>query len=372
MQFVVHNFDRMNAMYKAFTQKLKKTPALTSTDPSVIETWNSDSDDVPSAKTKENIFVESNNGDPSKSRAAAEPMLLTNAVKGRPMVTNDFYHEPFIFKETDKDVRDLVASPFTIRIRDYDMPDNIKVPTNLRTYDGMTDPDNHLIVFMGTMDVHKLSEPACLDDPILEHCTGDNPLIITAEVGTTQIHRIYVDRGSSTEIMYENCFEQLTTEEKKTMRPLTSPLVGIAGQVSWPLRLITLLITLYDYRGHISKTVIGDFMVAIELGEHEILYKPRSVVKGQILADFLAELPTITDPQEKSIADKPGKNTSPAWTLFTDGAANLEGSGVGLILTDPSGQEVTYALWFNFRTSNNKAEYEALVAGLELTIQMEA
>ncbi|GKG26488.1 reverse transcriptase domain-containing protein, partial [Tanacetum coccineum] len=31
---------------------------------------------------------------------------------------------------------------------------------------------------------------------------------------------------------------------------------------------------------------------AIELGEHEILYKPRSIVKGQILADFLAESPT--------------------------------------------------------------------------------
>ncbi|GKA00958.1 reverse transcriptase domain-containing protein, partial [Tanacetum coccineum] len=79
---------------------------------------------------------------------------------------------------------------------------------------------------------------------------------------------------------------------------------------------------------------------AIELGEHEILYNPRSAVKGHILADFLTESPTITDPQEKSIADKPGKNTSPAWTLFTDGAASLEGSGVGIILTDPNGQEM--------------------------------
>ncbi|GJX31595.1 reverse transcriptase domain-containing protein [Tanacetum coccineum] len=79
---------------------------------------------------------------------------------------------------------------------------------------------------------------------------------------------------------------------------------------------------------------------AIELGEHEIIYKPRSAVKGHILADFLTESPIITDPQEKSIADKPRKNTSPAWTLFTDSAASLEGSGVGIILTDPSGQEV--------------------------------
>ncbi|GKG59685.1 hypothetical protein Tco_0607313, partial [Tanacetum coccineum] len=51
-----------------------------------------------------------------------------------------------------KDVRKLVASPFTTRIRDYNMPDGLKVPTNLKTYDGMSDPDDHLTVFMGTID----------------------------------------------------------------------------------------------------------------------------------------------------------------------------------------------------------------------------
>ncbi|GJW56775.1 reverse transcriptase domain-containing protein [Tanacetum coccineum] len=50
----------------------------------------------------------------------------------------------------------------------------------------------------------------------------------------------------------------------------------------------------------------------------------------------------------------------------------MEGSGAGLILTDLDGQEITYALRFNFRTSNNEADYEDLVAGLELAIQMEA
>ncbi|GJW85846.1 reverse transcriptase domain-containing protein [Tanacetum coccineum] len=61
-----------------------------------------------------------------------------------------------------------------------------------------------------------------------------------------------------------------------------------------------------------------------------------------------------------------GKSDGPAWTLFTDSASSIEGSEAGLILTDPDGREVTYTLRFNFRTSNNEAEYEALVAGLEL------
>nr|KAJ0220174.1 hypothetical protein LSAT_V11C200064870 [Lactuca sativa] len=47
------------------------------------------------------------------------------------------------------------------------------------------------------------------------------------------------------------------------------------------------------------------------------------------------------------------------WTLYTDGASNREVSGAGLILTCPEGEEVTYALRFDFHTSNNEAEYEA-------------
>nr|GEZ87604.1 reverse transcriptase domain-containing protein [Tanacetum cinerariifolium] len=46
------------------------------------------------------------------------------------------------------------------------------------------------------------------------------------------------------------------------------------------------------------------------------------------------------------------------------GSSCLEGSGVGLILTNPKGMEFTYALRFEFNASNNEAEYEALVAGL--------
>ncbi|GKA04926.1 hypothetical protein Tco_0684046, partial [Tanacetum coccineum] len=71
-----------------------------------------------------------------------------------------FYNKPFTFVETEKDIRDLVASPFTAQIRDYDMPDGLKVLMNLKTYDGTSDPDDHLTIFMGTMDVHQLPEPA--------------------------------------------------------------------------------------------------------------------------------------------------------------------------------------------------------------------
>ncbi|XP_071740889.1 uncharacterized protein [Rutidosis leptorrhynchoides] len=54
------------------------------------------------------------------------------------------------------------------------------------------------------------------------------------------------------------------------------------------------------------------------------------------------------------------------WDLFTDRASCAEGAGAGLVLASPSGEEHTYALRFNFDVTNNEAEYEALLAGLNI------
>nr|GEX82108.1 reverse transcriptase domain-containing protein [Tanacetum cinerariifolium] len=60
-------------------------------------------------------------------------------------------------------------------------------------------------------------------------------------------------------------------------------------------------------------------------------------------------------------------------TLHTDrghGSSCVDGSGAGLILTNPDGVEFTYALRFQFAASNNEAEYEARIAGLRIAMQM--
>ncbi|XP_071712655.1 uncharacterized protein [Rutidosis leptorrhynchoides] len=49
-----------------------------------------------------------------------------------------------------------------------------------------------------------------------------------------------------------------------------------------------------------------------------------------------------------------------------DRASSFDGSGAGLMLVSPEGKEFTYALRFEFSTTNNEAEYEALLAGLRL------
>ncbi|GJW52479.1 reverse transcriptase domain-containing protein, partial [Tanacetum coccineum] len=94
-------------------------------------------------------------------------------------------------------------------------------------------------------------------------------------------------------------------------------------------------------------------------------YRPRTSVKGYILADFLVEMPDKAPP-DASVVEIPQES----WTLFTDESSCVDGSGVGLILTSPEGTEFTYALRFQFTTSNNEAEYEALIVGLRIAAQM--
>ncbi|GKA04746.1 reverse transcriptase domain-containing protein [Tanacetum coccineum] len=82
---------------------------------------------------------------------------------------------------------------------------------------------------------------------------------------------------------------------------------------------------------------------AIELGEHEIEFRRRNSVKGQILADFLAETPSK---EEEGVKDKEAKRKEPeqekVWKLFIDGASSSDGSEAGLrIAKEMRVQELT-------------------------------
>ncbi|GKF89154.1 reverse transcriptase domain-containing protein, partial [Tanacetum coccineum] len=106
---------------------------------------------------------------------------------------------------------------------------------------------------------------------------------------------------------------------------------------------------------------------AIELGEHEIEFRGRNSIKGQTLADFLSETPLIENRVAKNEEVK-RKESEPedAWKLFTDGTSSTDGSGAGLMVVSPKRKEYIYALRFEFETTNNEAEYEALMAGLRI------
>ena len=105
---------------------------------------------------------------------------------------------------------------------------------------------------------------------------------------------------------------------------------------------------------------------AIELSEFDIRYKPKTAIKGQILADFVMEFTSV----ELAEATQTTSDL-PILRLSVDGAANAQGSGAGLILTSLEGIDIEYALRFGFRASNNEVEYEDVIAGLNLSHLME-
>ncbi|XP_022041872.1 uncharacterized protein LOC110944520 [Helianthus annuus] len=111
---------------------------------------------------------------------------------------------------------------------------------------------------------------------------------------------------------------------------------------------------------------------AIELGGHNNLYRPRPAIKGQVLADFITEVPAEKI-KDCDIVEIPMKDTSDElWLLYTDGASNEDGAGAGLRLVSPEKHEFTYAIRLDFKNTNNEAEYEAFLAGLRLAIKMGA
>ncbi|GKD25173.1 reverse transcriptase domain-containing protein, partial [Tanacetum coccineum] len=106
---------------------------------------------------------------------------------------------------------------------------------------------------------------------------------------------------------------------------------------------------------------------AIELGEHDIVFLRRN--EKETPADFLVEIPFEDNEKKEKPKEVPDSNSK--WRLYIDRASNSDRSGAGLMLIDPEGKEYTYALRFEFETTNNEAEYKALLAGLRIAHEME-
>ncbi|XP_019246363.1 PREDICTED: uncharacterized protein LOC109226013 [Nicotiana attenuata] len=129
---------------------------------------------------------------------------------------------------------------------------------------------------------------------------------------------------------------------------------------------ICVLIT-YPLRSILHKPELSGRLAkwAIELGGYDIEYQPRTAIKSEILADFVADFsPAIVPEVEKDLLLKSG-TSSGVWTLFTDGATNVRGSGLGIVLRPPVGGIIRQSIKTT-KLPNNEAGYEAMIACLDL------
>jgi len=84
---------------------------------------------------------------------------------------------------------------------------------------------------------------------------------------------------------------------------------------------------------------------AVEVSEFDVQYDPQGPIKGQVYADFVAELSPGSARQEEEASFK--------WVISVDGSSNQSGSGAGVILEGPNGLLIEQALRFAFKASNN-------------------
>ncbi|GJT56388.1 reverse transcriptase domain-containing protein [Tanacetum coccineum] len=102
------------------------------------------------------------------------------------------------------------------------------------------------------------------------------PLVIEAEIGGHMIHRMYIDGGSLTEMLYEHCSNRLRPEIKSQMVPATTSLTGFSGETIWPLGQLRLLVTIGD-ADHATKAWIN-FMIVRSLSPYNgIIGRPRII-----------------------------------------------------------------------------------------------
>ena len=107
------------------------------------------------------------------------------------------------------------------------------------------------------------------------------------------------------------------------------------------------------------------------LGAFNIKYMPRTSIKGQVLADLVAEFaePSVEAVVEEEKMDGKLVGTISAqgasrWKVYVDGAANQRRSRVGLVLISPERITIEKSLRLGFSATNNEAEYEALLQGM--------
>ena len=113
----------------------------------------------------------------------------------------------------------------------------------------------------------------------------------------------------------------------------------------------------YMLSAPVLKGRLGKWMFA--LSEFDIRYQPAKAVKGQALADLVADR-VSTDIAALFIR---------AWAMFFDGSACDDECGVGILLVSPRGVTYSFSIRMTAPCTSNLVEYEAVRRGMELLLE---
>ncbi|XP_074318681.1 uncharacterized protein LOC141655504 [Silene latifolia] len=89
---------------------------------------------------------------------------------------------------------------------------------------------------------------------------------------------------------------------------------------------------------------------AMLLKQYDLVFVPQKAVKGQAIADFFIDHPSAR--------------------MYFDGAARQDGAGAGVVFVTPQNHLMPYAFTLTQLCTNNMAEYQALILGLQMAIEI--
>ncbi|RDX68148.1 Retrovirus-related Pol polyprotein from transposon 17.6, partial [Mucuna pruriens] len=107
------------------------------------------------------------------------------------------------------------------------------------------------------------------------------------------------------------------------------------------------------------------------LSKYDIVYTSQKAIKGSALAEQLAYYPL--NEYHPLSHEFPDEHIMEAelheWKLWFDGASNLLGNRIGVVLASPKGQYFPFSARLGFDYTNNMVEYEACAMGITMAIE---
>jgi hypothetical protein len=103
---------------------------------------------------------------------------------------------------------------------------------------------------------------------------------------------------------------------------------------------------------------------ALALTEFYLTYMPLRVVKEQVVAGSIVDHSIYANTLDY-LELKP-------WKLYFDGSSHKECIGIGFVIISPNKFPTKFKYKVEGTCSNNEAEYEALIAGLEMLLELGA
>ncbi|GJY07531.1 hypothetical protein Tco_0374585 [Tanacetum coccineum] len=176
-----------------------------------------------------------------KGKFRAPPPMVTPADKRDPNKYCEFHTDTGYstdeYMQLRKQIDEMIkASKLTQFIKELKQNDKPKAPKKGDT----TGKERPLAILMiqpwekvaKQKVTQSFSSETTISFPTLGDKDGtEGPMIIKAEIGGQFMHRMYVDRGASAEILYEHCFVRLQPEIRSQMIPPTTYLTGFSGEM---------------------------------------------------------------------------------------------------------------------------------------------